>query len=167
MANRTFNPQQYHLLYKRVVCLMPVVSFGGTGAPTLKKRQFTAAGASTVAASSSFISAPTSGVGYVFGDGVGTRSIARTGSGAYTLTLNDPYQFLLGVEVMQVSNVGGTSTPLAPVVVSGSTTVTTNTATGNGGVIAFVMNNSSGSATDPASGDTYTFCITLVDATEP
>jgi len=169
MANRTFNNQQTLTLYKRVVELYPIVTFGATGAPTLKKVQFTAMGATNVAASSSLAAATTTGVGYAFGDGAGTRSIARTGTGAYTLTLSDPYQRLIGFEVALISNANGliSTGGFSAAIFASTTSVTTNTALGNGGVITFILNNGSGAAADPNSGDTFTFCITLLDATEP
>lgn len=169
MASRTFNPQQLLVLQKKLVMLFPIVTFGATGAPTLQKRQFTAMGATSTAASSSLIAAPTTGVDYAVGDGVGTRSIARTGTGAYTLTLSDSYQYLLGVELAQVSNANGllSTGGFTPALFAGTTNVRTNTARGNGGVITFILNNGSGAAADPNNGDTMTFCITLGDATEP
>lgn len=171
MANVTFNPFLGTKL-KRVATVYPVVSVGAAGAVTLKKRQFTAAGASNVAASSSLVNAPTTGVGYAVGDAMGIRTVARTGAGAWTITLSDPYQYLLGVEIIQISNATGIATVYAIGVVSGTTNVTTNTAIGNGGVITVLLQNGSGAsnigaAVDPASGDTLTLRITLGDATEP
>jgi hypothetical protein len=165
MANRQFSAQG--TLLKSIRYLYPVVSVGGAGAVTLKKRSFRAVG-TVNSANSTLIDAPTSGLPYAFGDGAGTRSVARTGTGAWTITLTDPYQFLMGVRVIQTSNTTGASTSgLSVGVVSGSTNVATNTAVGNGGVIAIVLSSATVTAADPASGDTLTLEITLCDATEP
>lgn len=166
MANRTFIQDAYGLI-KKPVYLYPVISVGAAGAVTLKKRTFTAGGASSLSSSSSLGNAPTSGVGYAVGDGVGTRSVARTGTGLWTITLSDPYQYLLGVCMVSLSSATGLWTTPSIGVVSGSTTITTNTGVGNGGVISVVIQNGSGAATDPANGDTITLEIMLGDATEP
>lgn len=171
MANRTFQEKANLSLVKRVVRLYPVISVpGGTGAITLQKRTFTAAGASSVAPSSSLGTAPTTGIDYAVGDGAGTRSASRTGVGAWTLTLADPYQYLIGVSLVQASNATAllsTGGALFPVVLSGSTAVTTNTAKGNGGVISIIWNNSSGVAADFTNASTITLELILGDATEP
>ena len=166
MANSTF--QQFVLSkIKRLVRLYPVFTMSGT-TPVLQKRQFTAAGASSVAASSSLVNAPTSGTpAWAQGDGAGTFSVSRTGTGAWTITLSEPYQYLLGVTISQTSNTTGALTVVGVGVVSGSTTITTNTAPGNGGVIAVVFSSAAATAADPGSSDTITLEITLGDATEP
>lgn len=169
MANRTFQEKTLTLI-KRQVELFVWVAVGAAGAVTLKKRLFTAQGATSVAPSSSVIAAPTSGVGYAYSDGPigGVHTVARTGAGAWTITLTDPYQYLISVTVDQILNANGLITSGFGVgVVSGSTTPTTNTAVGNGGVIAVVLNNGSGAATDPASGDTIVLRLVFGDATEP
>jgi hypothetical protein len=166
MANRTFQ-EKTHGLVKRKVVLYAVVSVGAAGAVTLQKRTFTATGATATAASSSLGAAPTSGVGYAYGDGGGIRSVARTGTGLWTITLSDSYQYLLGIAIRQTSNATGLMTAAGVGIVSGSTTPTTNTAPGNGGVLAIALNDWAGAAVDPASGDTLTLEIVLGDATEP
>lgn len=166
MANRTFNSDG--TLLKGLRYLYPVISVAGAGAVTLKKRQFSATGATSTAPSSALVSAPTSGIGYAFSDGFGVRSVARTATGAWTVTLSDPYQFLVGVTLVQTSSATGLLTSGFGVgIVASTTNVATNTAVGNGGVITLILNNGSGSATDPASGDTLTLEIILSDATEP
>lgn len=168
MANRTFNQNQQLTLVKRVVQLWPNISFGASGAPTLQKRVYTAGGSTALASSSSLVAAPTTGIQYAIGDAAGTMKIAQTGTGAYTLTLSDPYQALLGLEVALISNTTGLTSVDAVALVSGSTTITTNTSVGSGGVIAFkTLNSTSGAAGNPTSGDVWTLCITLLDATEP
>lgn len=167
MANRTFNKDQQLSLVKRVVHLFPVVSVGAAGAVTLKKRAFTAVGSATTP-SSSLISAPTSGVGYAFGDGAGVKKIVRNSAGDWTLTLSDPYQYLLGARIAQLSNTGGTNAAAINGLAVNTTTtsVGTNTSLGDGGVVRVVLLADS-TATDPASGDTVTLHLILGDATEP
>lgn len=164
MANRTYIDKQYSLL-KGLVQLYPVVAVGAAGAVTLRKRNFNQAGSLGAAVSYSLTDAPTSGVGYAVGDGFGVRSVSRTGTGAWTLTLQDPYTALVGVEVAQQVNASGAVVALAVGVVS-TTNVTTNTAPGNGGVINLVLNDETGAA-DPASGTVVTLRITLINSTAP
>lgn len=167
MANAQF--QQYLMTKpKRIIKLWPTVSVGGAGAVTLQKRVFTATGATATAASSSLSAAPTTGVGFVVGDAAGTATVARTGTGLWTFTFSYPFQYLLGAALVQTSNTSGLLTSGFGVgVVSGSTTPRTNTSVGSGGVVAIALNNGSGAATDPASGDVLTFEFTFGDATEP
>lgn len=165
MANRNFAAPTAGLV-KNVRPIWCVVSVGAAGAVTLKKRSYYAGGSTATASRSALASAPTSGTGYgVGGDGV--RSVVRTDTGAWTITLQDPYQYILGVELVQTSNATGLLTAAAVGVNSGSTDVTTNTSLGNGGVVAVVLNDWSGAAVDPASGDTLTLLLTLGDASEP
>jgi hypothetical protein len=162
MANLAYFQNRYSKI-KGLVDLYPVVSVGAAGAVTLKKRQYTSVGTSTTP-TYSLVSAPTTGVGYAVGDGQGVRAVTRNSAGNWTFTLSDPYPYLVGVEVALISNTtGAVTSPLCPVaIVSGSTTVTTNTAIGNGGTIRLILMASDGStATDPADGDTLTFHFTL------
>lgn len=172
MSNRTFQ-QKVLTLVKKEVHLYCWVAVGAAGAVTLKKRQFTAQGATSVAPSSSIVNAPTvTAVGnpYAIGDGPigGVRTVVRNSAGNWTVTLLDNYQFLISASVDQVFNANGLVTSgFAVGVVSGNTNVTTNTAPGNGGVINVVLNNGSGAATDPANGDTVVLRFVFGDATEP
>lgn len=167
MAERWFNTDG-GTLYKRVRRLYPIVSVAGAGAVTLKKINWNQPGSVGVGTSNSLIDAPTTGVDYDVGDGAGVRTVARTGAGAWTITLSDPYQRLLGARVIQISNAtGANASGLGCGVVSGTTNVTTNTARGNGGVVAVVLSSAASTATDPANGDTVTLELTLLDATEP
>lgn len=165
MANRTFNEVSYSLI-KRLVTLCPVVNIGAAGAVTLQKRQFTAAGSGSVAPAYSLVAAPTTGVGYAVGDGGGVKSVARTGTGAWTITLSDSYRFLVQISV-GFQNAGATFN--APVMVTNTTgtDVTLNTAVGTGGVIKIQFYNGAGVATDPGNPDQAQFAILLGDATEP
>ena len=166
MANRTLN-QDMASSQKRVRKLWPQVSVGAAGAVTLQKRTFRSVGV-VGSSNSTTAAAPTSGQGYAYSDGEGVFKVVRNSAGDWTFTLSDPYQYLLGIALIQTSNTTGLLTSGFGVgVVSGGTNVTTNTAVGSGGTIEIVLNNGSGAATDPASGDTLTFEITLGDATEP
>ena len=159
MANRTFQQKQLTLI-KRKVELWATVAVGAAGAVTLKKTTYTNGAVSTA-------NATTSGVGYDYGNGEGIRSVSRTGTGAWTITLNDAYMLLKGVTLEETSNTTGTPTAAQVGVVSGTTNVATNTSLGNGGVVAVQFVDFAGSAVDPASGDTITLKITLQDASEP
>ena len=162
MPNRQYSETRYSTI-KGLVDLYPVVAVGGSGAVTLKARAYSAVG-TTNSPTYSLGNATTSGVGYAYGDGEGVRSVVRNSAGNWTFTLSDPYLYLVSVEVALISNTTGVVTsPLCPIaIVSGSTTVTTNTAVGNGGTIRLILMASDGStATDPADGDTLTFHFVL------
>lgn len=167
MANRTYAQKQYSFI-KGLTWLFPTVTMtASVTVPVLQKRQFSAAGATSVAPSISLIAAPTTGIDYAVGDGAGTRSVARTGVGAWTLTLSDPYLFLVGVSIAGFSSATGISVPVGVGVVSGSTTITTNTGRGNGGVIALQLFDETGAADPGTIGDSFTFCVALGNAGEP
>lgn len=162
MANTSYSQTRFSKI-KGIVDLYPVVAVGAAGAVTLKKRNYSSVG-TTLTPTYSLTDAPTTGVGYAVGDGQGVRSVVRNSAGNWTFTLSDPYTYLIGVEVALISNAtGAVTSPLCPVaIVSGSTTVTTNTSVGSGGTIRLILMASDGStATDPASGDTITFHFTL------
>lgn len=162
MANTTFFQNRYSKI-KALVDLYPVVAVGGSGAVTLKKRQYSSVG-TTITPTYSLGNAATSGVGYAVGDGQGVRSVVRNSAGNWTFTLSEPYAYLVSVEVALISNTSGAVTsPLCPVAIdSDGTTVATNTSLGSGGTIQVLLMASDGStATDPASGDTLTFHFVL------
>lgn len=166
MANRQFFQNRYYFL-RQTVALYPVVAVGGSGAVTLKTRALSAVG-TTLTPAYSLTSSPTSGVGYAYSNGEGVRKVVRNAAGDWTFTLSDPYLYLVGVHLLSVSNTTGIITsPLAPVgIISGSTNVQTNTATGDGGTIRILLPDSAGSTgTDPASGDTLFFEILLGTST--
>lgn len=165
MANRTFQEKQLSLL-KNLVHLYPVVSVGAAGAVTLKKRKWYQPGAIGVGGSYTLVDAPTSGVGYDVGDGAGTRTVSRSDTGDWTITLSDPYTYLVGVRIaMQSLAAPGALVVLAVATIS-SSNVATNTALGNGGVINITLNDESGAA-DPADGTVVTLHLVLGNASEP
>jgi len=162
MANTTFFQNRYSKI-KALVDLYPVVAVGGSGAVTLKKRNYSSVG-TTTSPTYSLGNAATSGVGYAVGDGQGVRSVTRNSAGNWTFVLSDPYAYLVSVEVALISNTSGAVTsPLCPVAIdTDGTNVATNTALGNCGTIQVLLMASDGStATDPASGDTLTFHFVL------
>lgn len=162
MANRQYSQTRFSPI-REMVDLYPVVEVGAGGAVTLQKRTYTATGTSNKP-TYSLSDAPTSGVGYAYGDGQGVRKVVRNGAGDWTFTLSDPYAYLVSVEVALISNTTGTVTsPLCPIAIDTSgTDVTTNTAIGDGGTIQILLMASDGStATDPAEGDTLTFHFVL------
>jgi hypothetical protein len=132
MANRRF--EQYALsLEKKVVSLFMNVSIGATGAPTLVS--------GTLGAS--------------FNKGI--WSIVRNSAGNYTIKLGvaalttvDTYQRLLMISRMNVSAAAST----AP----GLFVVTDNSANG---LITVQFTNSTGTATDPASGEVILLTLML------
>lgn len=165
MANRNFQDKQLSLL-KRLVHLYPVVSVGAAGAVTLMKRQWYQPGTIGPQGSNTLVAAPTSGVDYAVGDGAGTRSVSRTDTGDWTVTLQDPYSFLVGVDIAQQELAAPGALVVTAVSVIDSSDVTTNTAVGNGGVINLTLNDETGAA-DPANGTIVTLHIVLCNATEP
>lgn len=164
MANRTLQTKLHSFTKKRVV-ISPVISVGGAGAVTLQKRTFTAMGSTSSAPANSLGAAPTTGVGYAVGDGAGTRSVSLGTAGLWTITLSDPYQYLIGVVIKSTKNATGIPTAAAVGVKTDS--VTTNTSLGNGGSLVVQLVDFAGAAVNPASGDVITLEITLGDATEP
>lgn len=137
MADRTF--QQFQgSIEKGVVKLFGRVSVAGAGAVTFQEWDRT---------SKAFATAPTNGSG-------GIASVTRTGTGAWTIVLQDAYQRLLGLRANTtagsgVATVGGCG-------VSSSSDVTTP-ATG----ILVVFFSTPGTPADPASGDKVDLEITL------
>lgn len=165
MANRTFVPLNFTML-KGLVALYPVINVGAAGAVTLQKRTFSAAGAGATTPKYSLVAAPTTGVGYAVGDGFGTATVARTGAGAWTITLSDSYLYLVSV-VPVIANATGALTTADLIINSSTTNVTTNTSAGSGGVITTIMYNAAGSAADPNTGDQVTLQIILGNSGEP
>jgi hypothetical protein len=159
MANRTFQEKQLALI-KRKVDLYAIVDVGAAGAVTLLK-------ITLINGQQSSVSAPTSGTGYGVGNGEGVRSVVRTGTGAWTVTLSDSYVRLVGVDLARTQNATGLLTAASVGVNSSTTNIQTNTAPGNGGVVAVVLNDWAGVAVDPASGDRLTLHFVLADASEP
>lgn len=149
MANRTFQQFQYSL-EKGVVRLFCRVSVAGGGAVTLQKWN---------PATRTYSSAPTSGTGAYAVGTQGIRSVARTGAGAWTITLQDTYQRLLGVR-WNATAASGTVTVNA-MGIDSTTDVTAATP-----VIKLVLCAST-TPTDPASGDAVDLEIILQNSAAP
>lgn len=143
MADRSF--QQFQgSLDKGLVKLFCTVSVAGGGAVTLK---------SWNPSTRAYGNAPTSGSGYAKG-AQGISSVARTGTGAWTITLQDKYQRLVGCSLMQVTSSGAMT--VVGVAVDSATDVTASTP-----VVKVVFSSAATTAADPANGDQITLELTL------
>lgn len=120
MANRNFTENNAYSFSKGFTVLTAKFTVGATGAPTL------------VAASSK-----------------GIASIARTAAGTYTLTLDDTYNELLGMNFTLID--------------AGAEDLTfqVNTEDVDGAKTISFYCNTGGTATDPASGDTIRLMVFL------
>lgn len=131
MANRSFT-QFTQTLEKAPVDLFIRAAIGSTGAPTLNVAQ-----------------------------SKGIKSLARTGTGAYLITLQDNYVRLLSIR-QSIANATGISAAPDMGIISGSSNVSSSTAP----VIA-VQFSAAGSATELASGDSLSIVISLSNSTAP
>lgn len=140
MANRNFSQDRY-TLEKGVTELYATVTVA-TGAVTLKKWNPPGSGSA-----GSYSAAPTSGTKYAKGYG-GISSVARTAAGAWTITFQDPYVRLLGVNAMFSTSSAATAAPLVSVDASGNVT------TASGGTVKLLFQaTASGGGVDPTDGD--------------
>lgn len=136
MANRQF--QQYsYTLEKGIVHLFCRVSVAGGGAVTLQKWN---------PATRTYSSAATSGTGTYAVGCQGIKSVARTGAGAWTVTLQDSYQRLVAARFTSTA-ASGTVTVNA-MGIDATSDVTSNTAP----TVKLVLAAGT-TPTDPASGD--------------
>lgn len=169
MANRTFVPDSYTLIKRRVELYAAVACTGesGTAAISLRTWNYPVFGAGPDART--YTAAPTTAAGagyptqYRLG-AEGIKSVARTGTGAWTLTLQDAYQRCLGVS-FTTEDSAGVSTVVS--VAKFPDTTGSLMATNDGSVIKLVFSSSTGTAADPADGDLILLTIILADATEP
>lgn len=153
MANRRFEQFTGLGLLKKTVRLYCVFSYASSGnTVTLKKWDY-AAGALAAAPTATGISP------YQTGD-AGIKSIARNGTGIYTITLQDGYSRLLGVQYLGTVAASGVST----VVAVGTWSTVTSPSTG---VIKVTLSSATATAADPADGDVITLAIDLQDSSEP
>lgn len=137
MANRTF--QQFQgTLPKGVVSLFCRVSVAGAGAVTLQKWN---------PSSRTYTAAPTSGTGPYAVGAEGIKTVTRTGTGAWTIVLQDSYQLLKNVRLSSTAASGVLT--VVGVGVDSTTDVTSATAP----TIKLLFNSASATAADPASGD--------------
>lgn len=139
MANRRF--KQFRLaLEPSVVDLFLKVTFAASGVPTL-------------------VTSTTLPDGQVVNASKGITSFAQTGTGAYTITLQDNYIRLLMLKGIYVS---ASSAPAAPgiyVVADGSATLNAPTIT--------IVTTSGGTPTNPASGEAVLLQLVLSNSTAP
>jgi len=163
MANRTFD--QYDLtILKRICTLWAQVQVTGT-TPALQKWNYPQLNNSTVART--YSNAPSSGGGtgfptrYAQGES-GVFSVARTGTGLWTLTLQDNYQRVIGIRC-DVSIAGG----LSNIVACAENSTISNMSASGGSVVGLALLSSSATAADPTSGSLVRLRIELHDATEP
>jgi hypothetical protein len=164
MANRQFRDSSFTIV-NREVRLYCAVSVGAAGAVTLQKWNYPTLGTGPNART--YTAAPTTaaGQGYptMYQNGAeGVRSVTRTGTGLWTLQLQDTYQRVLGVN-FNVQKAGGLSTIMA---VGINSTLTSLSASG-GATIGLALLSATATAADPASGDLVLLSIRLQDATEP
>lgn len=164
--NRSTIDKQYSLL-KRVHWVWGVFSVGAAGAVTLQKYNYPqlGVGGRTYSAATTG-TAPPSGAGpwplqYQIGT-EGIRSVTRTGTGLWTVTMQDNYQRLLSLMVT-TSVAGG----LANIVQVAENSTISNYASGGGSIIGLALLSASATAADPTSGHTLIIRFELQDATEP
>lgn len=166
IANRMWIDKQYTLVKGRAE-LYCAVTVGAAGAVTLVKWNYPQMAQGTAAPARTYTAAPTTGGGTTFptryAQGAeGIFSVARTGTGLWTVTLSDGYQRTLGIGFYS-SLAGGLSTIVA---VHENTTITNMTATG-GSVIGLALMSSTATAADPASGERINLHFSLQMSTAP
>lgn len=166
MANRQFD--QYSLtIQKRFVTLFAYVAVPTGTAPVLQKWNYGAFNTGSTA--NTYTAAPTTGgsssqfTKYAQG-AEGIFSVARTGTGLWTLTLQDPYRRVLHVGGDH-SIAGGTANIIAVVENPTITSLTSSTQT----VIGIALLSASATLADPTAGATslVRIKIDLGDSTEP
>lgn len=170
MADRSFQNINYTLI-KREVGIYAAVDVAAAGAVTLLKWNYPTfgAGASANITPRTYSAAPlatalpsgaASPLQYNAG-AEGVRSVTRTGTGAWTVKLQDNYQRLMGVSFI-CENATGVAT-----VVAVSSANTGSMSASGGSEVKLVFSSSSGVAADPASGDRILLSFKFADATEP
>lgn len=142
MADRFFQQFQYRL-EKGVVTLHAHVAIGASGAPTLQAWN---------PATAAYTTAGTGGFS-------GIKSIARTSAGLYTVTLQNSYQRLLGVEAI-FALAGG----LSVVADVGVNTTTTNVRSATAPTVGIACMTATATAGDPDSGCQMDLEITLTNS---
>lgn len=165
MANRAFDQDSFQLVKRRVTLFCDITFPEVAADPTLNKWNYPTFGmgvnARTYTAAATAASLP-SGAAYprqYQSGSEGVLSIVRTAAGLYTLTLQDPYQRLLGIESLEVA-AGGTSTFAR---VTENSTI--SDFTGTPAVIGLAFWDYANAAVDPLGEVRLT--LELADATEP
>jgi hypothetical protein len=167
VANRTYD--QYDLtIQKRVCTLWAEVAVPSGTTPVLQKYNYpvfgtgpsarTLTAAATAAAPLGFPNNYQAGAEGIF-------SVARTGAGLWTITLQDNYQRVLSVHGHMACGAAVNTNIIA---VTENTSIT-NLASANGSIIGVKLLSSANTPADPTA-DASTLiriCIKLQDATEP
>jgi hypothetical protein len=164
VANRTFIDKQYVMLKRRIE-LYAAVSVGAAGAVTLQSWKYPTLGSTAAYVAAPLANALPTGNPYPnqYGAGAeGVRSVVRTGTGLWTVTLQDNYQRVLEVGLV-IQKAGGLSTIMS----IGINSTLTNMAAQGGSVIALALLSATGTVADPANGDLVLVKFGLADATEP
>lgn len=151
-------------LLRRLTDLWAVVAVGAAGAVTLQKYNYPQLG-QVGGTARTYTAASTTGGGTTYpaqyGQGwEGIRSVARTAAGLWTVTLQDNYQRLVGIDVM--SRLAG---GLSAIVHAAENTTISNMPAAGGSVIGVALLSATATALDPASGETIVLHFTLQDAT--
>jgi hypothetical protein len=166
MAMRDFDPY-FLTIQKRVASVWAEIAVPTGTTPVLQKYNYPTLGAGPNART--LTAAPTTGGGtgfptrYVQG-AEGVFSVARTGTGLWTLTLQDQWQRVLAISGNH-SIAGGTANIVA---ITENTTLTNMTAVG-GSVIGIGLLSSTATLADPtaSASSIIRIRIDLQDATEP
>jgi hypothetical protein len=166
MSNRQFD--QYNLtIQKRMVTLWAEVAVPSGTTPVLQKYNYpqfgTGPNARTLTAAVT-ASAPLGFPNNYQAGAEGVFSVARTGAGLWTLTLQDNYQRILSIGGNH-SIAGGTANIVA---VTENTTIT-NLASANGSIIGIALLSSTTTLADPtaSASSVVRIMLQLADATEP
>jgi hypothetical protein len=148
MANRLYTEFSYSL-EKRQINLFAKISFGAAGAPTLQQWDPRARTYSTANTAGS----------------KGIKSVTRVSAGLYTVNLLDPYNHFIQGSITFL-NAAAAAAPLQFWPTTDTTcnqTGTPGSSTGPSVQIQFA--NTSGTATDPGSGEAVIINLTFTDST--
>ena len=167
MANRTFIDSNFTIV-KRKVELYAAVSVAAAGAVTLQKWVYPTFGAGplnrTYTTAATPAAVPT-GAAYPLqysGGAEGVLSVTRTGAGLWTVVFQDNYQRCLGVQAN-----GQLAGGLSAIVNVGLNSTITSMAAAGGSILGLALLSATGTALDPAAGETMLLTFTMADATEP
>lgn len=164
MANRTFSQDNFSLI-KRMVHIFTTIYVDGT-TPTVRKWNYPTFGAGanartyTVAPSASTLPSGAAWPLQYSAGAEGVYNVARTGTGLYTITLQDSYQRLMFVDGYAAS-AGGAPTFLK---VTENSSITNMASSSPGSIIGLAFWDANAAAVDPVGPVRLMFI--LQDATE-
>lgn len=172
MANRSFIDKNYTLIKGEVTIYASVlVPTPNTGAPVLQRWNYPSLG--TGANAWTYTAAPTAGggssfpVAYVTGE-AGVRSVARTGAGAWTITLQDNYQRLLTIDPTFINPTGAPAAPFFGILSNAKGGATGDVTLQSGGTIQVLFQATvGGGGADPTAGELVRLAIRLQNFSEP